>query len=74
MAFENVRYFDTRRWKIAEETDNGPIYGLNITANLPDFLNVVAFENRVFTKKHYLWPIPSKDVNVDKLMVQNPGW
>jgi hypothetical protein len=74
LAFENVRYFDTRRWKVAEQTDNGPIYGLNITSNLPDFLNVVAFENRVFTKKHYLWPIPSKDVNVDKLMVQNPGW
>lgn len=74
LAFENVRYFDTRRWKVAEQTDNGPIYGLNITSNLPEFLNVVAFENRVFTKKHYLWPIPSKDVNVDKLMVQNPGW
>lgn len=73
-AFENVRYFDTRRWKIAEVTDNGPIYGLNITANLPDFLNVVPFETRVFNKKHYLWPIPSKDVNVDKLLVQNPGW
>ncbi|NQX38489.1 Starch-binding associating with outer membrane [Pedobacter steynii] len=74
LAFENVRYFDTRRWKIAEVTDNGPIYGLNITSNLPGFLNVVPFENRVFTKKHYLWPIPSKDVNVDKLLIQNPGW
>ncbi|PTS94205.1 RagB/SusD family nutrient uptake outer membrane protein [Pedobacter sp. HMWF019] len=74
LAFENARYFDTRRWKIAEQTDNGPIYGLNITADLPDFLNVVPFENRVFQKKHYLWPIPSKDVNVDKLLVQNPGW
>lgn len=74
LAFENVRYFDTRRWKIAEITDNGPIYGLNITQNLPDFLKVVAFENRVFTKRHYLFPIPSKDVNSDDLMVQNPGW
>lgn len=74
LAFENVRYFDVRRWKIAEQTDNGPIYGLNITSDLPDFLQVVPFENRVFQKKHYLWPIPSKDVNVDKLLVQNPGW
>lgn len=74
LAFENVRYFDTRRWKIAEATDNGPIYGLNIAENLPDFLTVVPFETRVFTKRHYLFPIPSKDVNADDLMVQNPGW
>ncbi|TCC90116.1 RagB/SusD family nutrient uptake outer membrane protein [Pedobacter frigiditerrae] len=74
LSFENVRYFDTRRWKIAETTDNGPIYGLSITKNLPDFLTVVPFETRVFTKRHYLFPIPSKDVNSDNLMVQNPGW
>jgi hypothetical protein len=74
LCFENVRFFDTRRWKIAEQTDNGPIMGLNISADLPDFLNVVPFETRVFTKRHYLFPIPSKDVNSDNLMVQNPGW
>ncbi|WP_129717928.1 RagB/SusD family nutrient uptake outer membrane protein [Pedobacter sp. SYP-B3415] len=74
LAFENVRFFDTRRWKIAEQTDNGPVYGLNIARNLPEFLTVVPFETRVFTKRHYLFPIPSKDVNSDDLMVQNPGW
>jgi len=74
LAFENVRYFDTRRWKIAETTDNGPIYGLNITQNLPNFLTVIPFETRTFTKRHYLFPIPAKDVNSDDLMVQNPGW
>ncbi|MBS7564099.1 RagB/SusD family nutrient uptake outer membrane protein [Mucilaginibacter sp. Bleaf8] len=74
LAFENVRYFDVRRWKIAEQTDNGPTYGLNINANLPDFLKVVSFETRVFSKRHYLFPIPQNDVNVDNLLVQNPGW
>lgn len=74
LAFENVRYFDTRRWKIAETTDNGPIYGLNITQNAPNFFNVVPFETRTFNKRHYLFPIPAKDVNSDDLMVQNPGW
>jgi len=74
LAFENVRFFDTRRWKIAETTDNGPIYGLNISKNLPDFLQVVTFETRVFNKRHYLFPIPSNDVNVDENLVQNPGW
>jgi hypothetical protein len=74
LAFENVRFFDTRRWKIAEQTDNGPIYGLNITQNLPDFFTPTVFETRVFTKRHYLFPIPANDVNSDDLMVQNPGW
>src|SRR5258707_865752 len=38
LAFENNRFFDVRRWKIAEQTDNGPMYGLNIDFDLPDFL------------------------------------
>jgi len=74
LAFENVRFFDTRRWKIAEQTDNGPMKGLDIGKNLPGFLNVVTFETRVFTKRHYLFPIPSNDVNVDSELIQNPGW
>jgi len=74
LAFENNRYFDVRRWKIAEQTDNGPMYGLNIDFDLPDFLNVVVFENRVFKKQHYLFPLPSNDVNNDKQLIQNTGW
>ena len=74
LAFENNRYFDVRRWKIAETTDNGPMYGLSIDSDLPDFLKVVVFENRVFTKQHYLFPLPSNDVNNDRELVQNTGW
>jgi hypothetical protein len=34
----------------------------------------VAFETRVFNKRHYLFPLPSDDINNDKELVQNPGW
>jgi hypothetical protein len=74
LAFENNRYFDTRRWKIAGQTDSGPMYGLNIDYDLPDFTKVIVFENRVFNKQHYLFPIPSNDINNDKQLVQNTGW
>lgn len=78
LAFENARYFDTRRWKIAEQTDGGPFYGMNINAGTslddPAFYQRTVFENRVFEKKDYLWPIPQGEVNVDKNMVQNTGW
>jgi hypothetical protein len=75
LAFENVRYFDVRRWKIAEETDNGPAYGLDINdPKEANFYNVVPFETRVFQKKHYLFPIPQDEINRDKELVQNSGW
>jgi hypothetical protein len=74
LAFENNRFFDVRRWKIGEQTQNGPIYGLNISADMPEFLKVVPFETRVFNKRHYFFPLPSNDVNNDKQLVQNPGW
>jgi hypothetical protein len=74
LAFENVRFFDVRRWKIGHIVDNGPIYGLSIQENMPNFLNVTPFENRVFSQRHYLFPIPQSDVNTNNLLVQNPGW
>lgn len=74
LAFENVRYFDTRRWKIAEQMDKGPAYGLNINADGASFYDVVPFETRVFEKKHYLFPIPQTEIDKDKQLVQNTGW
>lgn len=78
LAFENHRYFDTRRWKIAETTDNGPFKGLNINegASVSDvnFYQPVVFENRVFQKKHYLFPVPQSEINKDNALVQNSGW
>lgn len=74
LAFENVRYFDTRRWKIAETTDNGEFKGLNIVGNGADFLKVVTFETRTFAKRHYLFPIPQNEININKALVQNTGW
>lgn len=74
LAFENNRFFDVRRWKIAEQTEAGPMYGLNISADLPDFYKVVSFESRVFTKRCYFYPIPQADINSDKALVQNTGW
>lgn len=74
LAFENVRYFDTRRWKIAETTDNGAFKGLNIVGNGADFLKVVTYETRTFAKRHYLFPIPQNEININKALLQNTGW
>lgn len=73
LAFEWDRYFYTREWKIAETTDT-QIRGLNISQNAPGFFTPVVVENRVFQKKHYLWPIPNGEIQKVPVIVQNTGW
>ncbi len=80
LAFETHRFFDVRRWKIAEETEDGPIHSLNIMegTHLQDdeFYQRVVVERRVFeAPKHYLFPIEQNEIDKnDQNLVQNPGW
>lgn len=75
LAFENSRYFDTRRWKIAETTDGGAFYGMNMTADGANFYQKTLLETRVFkADRDYLFPIPNNQVLINENMVQNPGW
>ena len=70
---ERLRYYDTRRWLIAEQTEGGPFYGMNVDGDGNAFYNRVVFENRIFRKEFYLFPIPQSEINKDKNIVQNPG-
>jgi hypothetical protein len=78
LCMEQLRYFDTRRWLIAEETDGGPFYGMNVSGGTslsdPVFHQRVVFETRVFRKSFYLFPIPQSEINKNKNIVQNPFW
>lgn len=80
LAFENHRYFDTRTWMIAEQVDGGPMYGMNTMApgsgdKTPDeFWQRTVFETRVFKKNHYLYPFSQRELDRNKLLVQNYGW
>ena len=80
LAFETHRFFDVRRWKIAEETDDKPVHSLNIFAgsHLQDnaFYQRIVVEQRVFeSPKHYFFPIEQNEIDKnDQNLVQNPGW
>ncbi len=78
LAFERHRWFDTRRHKQAGQTDGGKFWGLDIDAGTsftdPSFYKRVVFEERVFTAKNYLFPIPQSEIEKDPQLVQNPGW
>ncbi|WP_256011728.1 RagB/SusD family nutrient uptake outer membrane protein [Desertivirga xinjiangensis] len=78
LAFEGFRAWDTRRWKIAEQTDGAPLMGMNVDAGKtltdPAFYKRTVIERRTFPKHYYLWPIPQYDIVRNKACVQNPGW
>ena len=75
LAFEEHRFFDVRRWKIAEKTENEPIMAMQITRENDDSFSykVVKQEDRVFRDYMYLYPIPESEVHKGSIE-QNPGW
>ncbi|WP_019540100.1 RagB/SusD family nutrient uptake outer membrane protein [Proteiniphilum acetatigenes] len=75
LAFEGSRFWDLRRWKLAEEYMNRPIRGLNIVGQTAaDFYQVKEVYSPTFTKKDYLWPIRQSVLLKNTNLVQNLGW
>ncbi|WP_316834724.1 RagB/SusD family nutrient uptake outer membrane protein [Pedobacter nutrimenti] len=75
MAFENQRYFDVRRWKIAEQTDNGPFQGFVVEKNGTTITHKrYTLEVRKFVPRMYLYPIPDVEIFKGADIVQNPGY
>jgi len=75
MNWEGTRYFDTRRYLIAEQEDNGPFYGMNSKGDSKtSFYKRTVFENRIFKKSFYLFPVPQEELNINENLVQNPYW
>jgi len=75
MAFEEQRFWDIRRWRIAEDIFKTPLKGMSIVKN---FTSITYTETDVlnanFTEKNYLFPIPYSEVIKNSKMIQNPKW
>ncbi|KUK76678.1 MAG: Putative outer membrane protein, partial [Proteiniphilum acetatigenes] len=62
--------------------DGGRMWGMDINAGDPasnnfsftGFYKRVPFEERVFRKAYYLFPIPQTEIDKSENMVQNPWW
>ena len=77
LAFEEHRFYDVRRWKIAEITDNKPALGINITksGNTLTYANKVALEGRAFNPRMYWLPIPRAEIQSSGNKIeQNTGY
>lgn len=75
LAFEGARFKDIMRWKTAETVLNGKCHGYYTGAAVGTDEGYVIIETRKFNpEKNYLWPIPQKDIDLNKNLTQNPKW
>ncbi|NUR53871.1 MAG: RagB/SusD family nutrient uptake outer membrane protein [Acidobacteria bacterium] len=77
LAMEGQRFFDLRRWGIADAMLNSYINGMAGGAEKARRTQLASAET--FISKHYLFPIPDlqiqlSTVNGTSALTQNPGW
>ncbi len=75
LAYEEHRFWDVRRWKIAAQTDNIQAQGMEVKRTA----TTVAFNKFNVTKHNfrpamYLWPFPLSETGKSPLLIQNPGY
>lgn len=74
LAMEGLRIFDIRRWRTAEKVLTGYAHGIKAGDPAVDggYLRV---DQRVFDPaRHYLWPVPQRERDINPGLTQNPGW
>lgn len=79
LAFEDHRWFDLRRWKLAVAHLNGNFNkAIRITPDGDAFhheiVDVVSQRIMVFPEQMYLLPIPDAEIRKMSLLRQNPKW
>lgn len=74
LAFEEHRFWDLRRWKMAAQVMNAPITGMKITNGTPLTYQVVTVANPVFVNRLYHMPIPYDEILKNPKLIQNEGW
>ena len=75
LALEGHRYWDIKRWKLADDYFNRPIKGWNIfKSDVESFYEVKNIFSRKYLKRDYLWPISQNELLRNPNLVQNPGW
>lgn len=82
LAFEDFRYWDVKRWKLAPQlfsTATNPIKKMEIVRDAQTGTKTYSIKpltkQRIFVEKHYLFPIPLSEMNKPgNKLIQNPGW
>jgi hypothetical protein len=77
-AFEDKRWWDIRRWMIADGSAgvmNTPSHGMEITAQGGTLTyTLVHVLDRIFYPQNYWMPVPQDAMDTNDKLVQNPGY
>ena len=77
MAFEEQRFWDLRRWKIAESVYNKPLHGIRIVKNgnaLSYQVEELSVPFNFFAPRMYRYAIPFSEMSKNPNLVQNEGY
>lgn len=78
LAFEEHRYWDVRRWKIAMDVENRPIMGMDIIKDPGTGVKTytpIQLLQRIFEDRMHLLPIEANEILRNKgNLEQTPGW
>lgn len=80
LAGEGFRYWDLRRWRLAESVINGKnAYGVKITKNADDTftyekVDIDGGSKRIFPERYYYFSLPTAELANNKLCENNPYW
>jgi len=77
LVYEEHRFYDIRRWRIAEDLLNGPMQGIQMevdesTGNI--IYKKFDFEERSFPPNLYVLPIPQSEMDKSPGLTQVAGW
>ena len=78
LAFENKRFYDLLRLKLAEEKLNGSLHAILIKEvnNILEYSVIPALSGsrKFYANKNYLLPIPQSAIDQNSKLVQNPNY
>lgn len=75
LALEGHRHKDIIRWRIADKVLNGYCHGFKTDGVVNADNGYIRVEKRTFDpNKHYLWPIPQTERDLNGNLGQNPNW
>ncbi len=75
LAFEEHRFWDVRRWKLANTVLNGKLHGIRITKTGSTLeYKVEEVADIKFADRLYKMPIPYSEISKNKNLLQNEGW
>src|SRR5690606_28382012 len=77
LAFEGLRWYDIKRWRIGQQVLNGPVYGFRFGGSDPSVNggHVLVERYQFNDNRDYLWSVPLNEMDLNaNLKPNNPGY